>query len=428
MKSVFWLGKLVGHFNRTSHGLSQLTIVAACAVLLLSSGCGGGSGGSSGTGGDGFFSAFNMYWSVAVADLNGDGKPDIAVSYTFHGTDLSSSQGFVAVFLQDTAKPGTFLAPTKYSVGEQPVSIAIGDINGDGKPDIITVNTALSSIATPRAHTISVLLQDANNPGQFLAATDYPTGRFPNAAAIGDLNGDGKPDLAVADNTGISLLFQSSSTPGTFLPLTTLALSSASSSIAVADLNGDKKLDLAATSGSSVAVFLQNPATPGTFFAPTTYVAGLQPTWVAVADLNGDGKPDLTVANQGAPTGGGGSVSVLLQDPTVPGGYLSARNYDTGNGSNLVAVADLNGDGKPDLVAVNVNGISVLLQDPNVPGQFQSAVNYFENLPLSVAIADMNGDNKPDLVITNSDGVVIRFQDPANPGAFLPETVIAKSK
>ena len=398
--------------------------IAACSVVLLAAGCGGG---NNNVVGNGFIPAFNLYWSTAVADLNGDGKPDIAVSYTFHPGDSTAEHGFVAVYLQNPASPGTFLAPTKYGVGDEPLCLAVGDVNGDGKPDIVVVNSGGNSVTTPHAHTVSVLLQDPSNPGQFLAPVDYPTGKAPNAVAIGDLNGDGKPDLAVADETGISVLLQSSAAPGTFLPLATLALGAPASSVAIADLNGDQKLDLAAASGSSVAVFLQNPATPGTFSAPTMYAAGLQPTWVVAADLSGDGKPDLAVANEGAPTGGGANVSVLLQDAAVPGGYLSARNYDTGSDSMRVAVADLNGDGKADLVVANANSVSVLLQDPNVPGQFLAAVNYAVTGPVtSLTIADLNGDGKPDLLIGCGDGLVIRPQDPANPGTFLPQTVIAK--
>ena len=399
-------------------------LVAACSVLLLSGGC--GSAGISGVNGQKFVPTSNLYWSIAVADLNGDGKPDLAVSYSTGLDGSSPRQGFVGVFLQNPASPGTFFPPIKYGVGDNPVSLAAADVNGDGKPDIIVVNGELG-VPSPRSDTVSVLLQDPQNPGQFLPAVDYPTGKVPNAVAIGDLNGDGRPDLAVADSTGISVLLQSSSAPGTFLPLTTLALGAPTSSVAIADLNGDGKLDLAAASGSSAAVFLQNPAAPGTFSAPKSYSAGLQPTSVVVADLNEDGKPDLAVANQGASTGSGGNVSVLLQDPAIPGSFLSPRNYDTGNSPWFLTAGDLNADGKPDLVAGGAgNNVYVLLQDASLPGQFQSAVSYAQNGPVtSIAIADVNGDGKPDLVIACDDGLVLRLQDPANPGTFLPQTILA---
>jgi FG-GAP-like repeat/FG-GAP repeat len=402
------------------------SIVAACSVLLLSTGCGGG-GAISGVNGQKFVPTSNLYWSVAVADLNADGKPDLAVSYSSGLDGSSPHQGFVSVFLQSPAIPGTFLAPIKYSVGDDPVSIAVGDLNGDGKPDIVVVNTEVGT-PTPRSDSVSVLLQDPTSPGQFLPATDYPTGRVPNAVAIGDLNGDGKPDLVVADTTGLSILLQSASTPGVFAPLTTLALAAPASSVAIADLNGDNKPDLAAASGTSISVFLQNSAAPGTFSAPKTYVAGLQPTWVTSADFNGDGKPDLAVANQGATTGGGGNVSILLQDPAVPGSFLSPTNYVAGTSPSFLAVGDLNADSKPDLVVGGFgDNVFVLLQDPSLPGQFQAAITYAQNGPVtSVAIADVNGDAKPDLIIASDDGLVLRLQDPAHPGAFLSQTILAK--
>ena len=414
--------------RRTPTGRRRISVLiaAACGVLILAAGCGSG-GAIPGVNGQKFVPTSNLYWSIAVADFNADGKPDLAVSYSTGLDGSSPHQGFVAVYLQNPANPGTFLAPIKYGVGDNPVSVAAADVNGDGKPDLIVVNGELGG-PSPRSDTVSVLLQDPSNPGQFLPAADYPTGRVPNMVAVGDLNGDGKPDLAVADSTGISALLQSATTPGTFLPFTTMALGAPTSSVAIADLNGDKKLDLAAASGSSIAVFLQNPAAPGTFSTRTTYAAGLQPTRVVAADLNGDGKPDLAVANQGAPTGGGGNVSVLLQNAAMPGTFLSAQNYDAGNSPWFLAVGDLNADGKLDLVVGGfANNVYVLLQDPNLPGQFQSAVSYAQNGPVtSIAIADLNGDNKPDLVIACEDGLVLRLQDPAHPGTFLPQTVIAK--
>jgi hypothetical protein len=395
-----------------------------CVSLLLVNGC---SGGGSGGGGDDFFPAFTIYWSVVVGDLNGDGKPDIAASATFTASGLSSKSGFVGVYLQDSAMPGIFLPPIKYSVGENPVFLAIGDLNGDGKPDLVAVNTTLGASSDPLANKVSVLLQDPAKPGQFLPAVNYATGLVPSSTGVGDLNGDGKPDLVVTNSGGLSVLFQNSSAPGTFQAAMPIALSSTPSFVAIADLDGDQKPDLAVTTAANVLVLLQSSTVPGTFSSPTSYGAGLQPTSIAVADLNGDGKPDFAVANEGDPmTGNSPSVSVLLQNPAVQGTFLPATNFSTDRGSSRVAVADLNGGGKPDVVVVNIASVSVLLQDPSVPGQFKAATNYPSAIQASsVAIADMNGDQKPDLVITDGDGIVIRLQDSATPGLFLAQTIVA---
>jgi hypothetical protein len=412
------------HSNlRTGPSPAILLGIAACIMLPLLGGCNVSKDGS-GPGSQ----PFNLYWSVAGADVNGDGKPDIVASYTHFTTGGSSDRGFVAVLLQDPTKPGTFLPPATYSVGDHPVALAVGDLNGDGKPDIVTANSTLNGVPNSASNNVSVLLQDPAKPGQFLAATTFATGLEPSAVAIGDLNGDGKADLAVADNTGISILFQSASTPGTFSSPMTFGLGLPATSVAIADVNGDGKADLLWVSGSSVGVAVQDPAKPGTFSESTTFAAGLQPLWVAVADLNGDGKPDLAVANFGASDGSSpGSVSVLLQNPAAPGSYLSARNYATGKGSSFVLLAQLNGSGKPDLVIGNIDSVSILSHDPNSPGQFQAATNYACSIPVSsVAVGDLNGDGKLDLVIADRDGVAIRFQDPTIPGAFPDSIVITK--
>lgn len=396
-----------------------LGVVVSSLVMLV--GCGGLGGGY------GDIGPIPSYWSVAVGDLNGDGRMDIANCFSI----LNSSQpnaGFVAVNLQDPVTPGKFLTPATYRVDADPLWIAIGDLNGDGKLDIVTANAVGGPNATG-PNDVSVLLQDASNPGKFLPASTYATGNYPESVAIGDLNGDGKPDLAVADNSGLSVLVQDPAKPGSFLPRSTLNIGSGTSSVAIGDLNGDGKLDLIATS-TNVLVLLQNPSVPGVFSVPVSYAAGHQPDAVAVADLNGDGKPDLAVSNLGSPDGLiTDGVSVLLQNPSTPGTFLAATNYARSLATLFVASADLNGDGNADLaVGSFANIVSVLLQDPGSPGQFQPATNYSgtdDNSKLeisSLAIADMNGDSKPDLVIDEAFGVAILFQNPSTPGAFLPAT------
>jgi FG-GAP-like repeat/FG-GAP repeat len=394
--------------------------VAVLALTLLAfDGCGFTTEGSPGA-------VSPVYWSVAVGDLNGDGLPDIVASYT-RSSNQRTSAGFVAVYLQDPAKPGTFLPPVAYPVGSVPISIAIGDLDGDGKLDIVTANTTMNFAG---AGSVSVLLQDAANPGNFLAAVSYVTGNAPNFLAIGDLNGDGRLDLAVADATGISVHFSDPVDPGTFLPAITINLGTAATSVAIADLNGDQKQDLAVTTAQNVLVVLQNPAVPGTFFTPVGYLAGLRPTSIAIADLNMDGKPDLAVANEGSPDDTTtASISVLFQDFAKPGTFISSRFdvYATGRASTLVVAADLNGDTEADLVVANLESISILLHNLCRANLLLPAVNYASAKPVrSIAIGDMNDDRKPDLIITDGDGVVIRFQDPANPGVFLTPTVITQ--
>jgi FG-GAP-like repeat/FG-GAP repeat len=394
--------------------------------------------GSSNGGGDNSIN-FQMYYSVAVGDLNGDGRLDIAACYT----SISAAPphpGYASVYLQDPERPGHFLPETHYNVGNDPVWIAMGDLNGDGQPDLVTANTILATSGAG-SRTVSVLLQDGAGAGHFLPAKEYATGSTPTAVTIGDLNGDGRPDLVVSVNQGIALLLQDPAAPGTFLPAVILSLPRAAMDTAIADLDGDGKPDLVGATGSGVMVLLQNPAIPGAFFSPANYPAGQQPIDVAPADLNGDGKLDLAVANLGTPEDGStASLSVLLQDPSLAGRFLPAANYKTFIRSNVVKVADLNSDGLPDVAVANSGGlsglcppdcgtigsVSVHLQNPTARGTFLPGVNYqANNQVISVAIGDMNSDGKPDLVLADDAGVRIRFQDPAAPGRFLDETEIS---
>lgn len=390
-----------------------LAAVIAC-VSWLSGGCGP----------DPFdYSSLKMYWSVAVGDLNQDGLPDIAATY---GKGYEH-EGFVAVYLQDPTHPGTFALSGTYSVGSDPVYLVLSDLNGDGRLDLATANSSLSSKQVPSSG-VSVLLQDPSQHGQFLSASNYVTGTSPHAVAVGDLNGDGRPDLAIADSNGISALFQNPNKAGTFLPVATVGGGSGMESVAIEDLDGDGKPDLVAANYSAVVVLLQQSTMPGRFSPPVTYEAGSKPSSIAVADLDGDGKPDLAVADYAASaTAGSPGLSVLLQNPRVPGTFSPAIAYSTDNASGYVAVADLNADARPDLAVGNVGSFSILLQNVYLPGQFAAANNYETDHVgvVSIATGDMNGDSRIDLVLAEN-GLKIRFQDISNPGKFLRPTTIAE--
>jgi hypothetical protein len=168
--------------------------------------------------------------------------------------------------------------------------------------------------------------------------------------------------------------------------------------VAVGDFNGDGKPDLAVANwnSNSVSVLLGNG--DGSFQAAQDFGAGISPESVAVGDFNGDGKPDLAVANFGSAT-----VSVLLGNGD--GSFRPAQDFVVGRGAYSVAVGDFNGDGKPDLAVANFwsTNVSVLLG--NGDGSFQAAQNFgtggYGSFPASVAVGDFNGDGKPDLAVAN---------------------------
>ena len=338
-------------------------------------------------------------YSVAVADVNGDGKPDLVVANRC--ATSSCTNGSVGVLLGNG--DGTFQTAVAYGTGGQyAYSVAIADVNGDGKPDLVVTNECATSSCTNGS--VSVLL--GNGDGTFQTALTYGTGgQYAYSVAVADVNGDGKPDLVVANEVSNTLGVLLGNGDGTFQTALTYGTGGQDAySVAIADVNGDGKPDLVvANEGSNtLGVLLGNG--DGTFQTAVSYGTGGQYAYsVAIADVNGDGKPDLVVANEGS-----NNLGVLLGNGD--GTFQAAVIYGTGGpGALSVAVADVNLDGKPDLVVANMcasssctNG-SVSLLLGNGDGTFQTAPNYGTGAQdaYSVAVADVNGDGNPDLVVAN---------------------------
>jgi Bacterial Ig-like domain (group 3)/FG-GAP-like repeat/FG-GAP repeat len=319
--------------------------------------------------------------SVAIADFDGDGNLDLAVA-NWPGSSVSILLG---------NGDGTFQTHVDYATADASTSVAVGDFNGDGKLDL--------AVTIIYSNTLAVLL--GNGDGTFQPQVDYPTGNAPEFVAAGDFNRDGKLDLAVTNNSDATVSILLGNGDGTFQPGVPFATGPAPGSLAVADLNHDGKLDLAVTNytGNSVSILLGNG--DGTFRPQAGYATDFFPTSVTVGDFNGDHKLDLAIANIGSE----GTVSVLIGNGN--GTFQPQVEYKTGTGFSSipfsVAAADVNGDGKLDLVAANEGDdtgnacISVLLG--NGDGTFGASANYFSgSSPGSLAIADFNHDGAPDLV------------------------------
>ncbi len=356
--------------------------------------------------------------------------------------------GVVARSAAPRAGP-SFAAAKSYRTGDGPDSVAVADLNGDGKRDLVTANYDPS--------TVSVLLN--RGAGRFAAKHDYATGKNPylGTPAADDLNGDGKPDIVTGNFGSVSVLLNRGD--GSFEPKRDYA-KTGGGSLAIADLNGDGKPDVATASADANIVSVLLNRGDGSFEPKRDYTTGKDPYSLAVADLNGDGKPELVTANLSASTvsvllnrgdgsfeprrdhatgpveigddlaiadlnGGGkpdivtgndGSVSVLLN--RGDGNFRAHHDYRTCRfcfpGSKTpavvsVAIADVNHDGKLDVATRNIDqlphevfggSVSVFLNKGG--GTFKAQHSYRtgppdEEVSGSLVLVDLNGNGAPEL-------------------------------
>ena len=328
--------------------------------------------------------------ALAIADLNGDGHPDVVTANSF-GNDVS-------VFLGNGA--GTLRHAHEVTVGKAPATVATADLNGDGMLDIATTNGGLAEgqgEAILGSNDISVLL--GRGDGTFAKRVNYPAGSIPMGLVIADFNGDGSPDLLTVDRHSSQLALLRGTGTGTFRPHTRIPIKGLTLSrrLTAADLNGDGVVDVVVPDESAGSVFVLTGTGHGTFHQKSYPENGIEPVAVAVADLNGDGKPDLAVAN-GYPAH---DISVLLARGT---GFEQPHAYPTGFAPHSIVATDLNGDGIPDLAVGNVGDSTVSVLLGRGDGTFRRKLDAPTGSTATnntIAVADMNRDGRPDLVTAN---------------------------
>lgn len=340
--------------------------------------------------------------SLVLGDWNGDKKIDLAtanetansVSVRMGSGDGDFSGGMDYSF---TAGTGT---------ATNPFSITSGDINGDGVPDLITPNL--------NSNNVSVLLGSANGMFQAQASSSGGgnVGNLPQATVVGDFNADGSPDVvSLAFNSGRLTLLVGNKTSQFATGITTSTQTSPWS-VAIGDFNKDGKPDVVVpriSNTTNISVFLGTGMQAAPFQAAANYTAGTNPYWVATGDWNGDGNLDIAAANTMS-----NNVTLLIGSAS---GMMTVSGTMLGVGMRPehIATADFNNDGLPDLVTANTvdNNISLLLAQDKAPTYANAqSVNPGTGItPKWIATADLNGDGKMDMVVAdyktaNNAGVV----------------------
>jgi len=295
---------------------------------------------------------------IAVGDFNNDGKQDLAV------VNSSGFSNSISIRLGDGL--GGFSSKPDVPVGTNPVSVAIGDFNNDGKQDLAVVNSS--------SNNVSIRLGDGS--GNFTSVADVGVGNAPVSIGLGDFNSDGKLDIAVANNLDSSISVRLGNGNGGFSGTTEINLGLQPKTVAVRDFNNDGKTDIAAFNGGfdPSVIFLGDGS--GNFTAaPTEVVVNLRSDDIGTGDFNNDGQEDIAVANSDA-----NNVTVFLGNGT---GIFSNNNtivVNAGLRPAAVAVGDFNGDGRQDLAIANVgsgtsaSNVSIVLGGCNAAPTITAAI------------------------------------------------------
>ena len=355
-----------------------------------------------------FGSAGRSARNTEIGDFNGEGKLDLLISNECL-SDADCTQGTVAVLLGNG--DGTYQPALVSNTAAVLASVAIGDFNRDGKLDV-AVNNACQDVGCT-AGSVNILLGNGN--GTFRSPVAYPSGGNAFSVESGDIDGDGKLDIVVVNGSNSAGVLLGNG-DGTFKPVSAVTTStSGNSAVFLGDFNGDNKLDLAVVTSScdatptctrSVNVLLGNG--DGTFGPPVgnQSTVGLNSQAVALADVDGDGKLDLAVVDDCIPptgTCGGEFVDVFLGNGD--GTFIIAKSSVLSSADvTFIGLTDLNGDGKPDAVTVDPDAAFATVMLGNGDGTFQILNGYETDgtSPLFGALGDLNGDGKADVAVANA--------------------------
>lgn len=343
-------------------------------------------------------------YNIKNADMDGDGK-----------TDIIYSNGSSIVVLLNNSSINTVSFATGTTINAACCfKFDIADIDGDGKLDIIAPSSCNDLVS---------IINNNSGTGNlsFASPLNYPTGDFAYAVAVGNLDDDGKPDVAVVNMDANTLsVFKNASTNGviSLLPKSDYSIGGQCRDVKIADIDGDGKADIAVSSQSNQYVSLfRNLSTTGVItLSPKQDFAsaGGAPEDIFIADYDGDGKTDIAVSNNNT----AGNISVFKNQGT-PGSFSFASRQDhlTGAYPFRMEAADLNGDGRPDLAVKDQYTSTISLLENNSSSgnlSFASKIDIPSSSPNRehLTIGDFNGDGKPDIAVSNGSSISVFLNNP----------------